>query len=358
MWPSNSLLSAVGIDIPIIQAPMAGAHGVDLVVAVSDAGGLGSLPCAMLNEQQVEEALVQITHRTSNPFSVNFFCHTPELPDPSRDTAWMQQLAGYYEEFQLDPAVPPKAVNRQPFNEGMCTLIERYRPNVVSFHFGLPDQPLLDRVKACGCVVLSSATTVAEATWLETQGCDVIVAQGYEAGGHRGIFLSEDVTTQPGTMSLVPQVTDAVNVPVVAAGGIADGRGITAAFALGAAGVQIGTGYLLTSESLVSDVYRHALRAARDNDTALTNVFSGRPARGIVNRVVRELGPLSEHAPVFPTAGAAVAPLKAAAEKAGSADFSSVWAGQSVTMAQEVDARALTQSLAADALALMHTLSP
>ena len=328
---------------------MAGANGSAMVIAVSEAGGLGSLPCGMLDASEVRAEITAIRQRTTKPFNVNFFCHTPPEPDPDRDAAWKKRLAPYYAELGLDAAAPAPAVNRAPFDEAMCEVVEEHKPAVLSFHFGLPEQALVNRVKASGCLVLGSATTVEEARWLESHGCDAIIAQGYDAGGHRGMFLTDDIATQPGTFALVPQVVDAVQVPVIAAGAIADGRGIAAAFALGATGVLIGTAYLLTPESLITDIYRAALHAARDDQTALTNVFSGRPARGLMNRVMREVGPMSDRAPAYPTAGQALAPLKAKAEAAGSGDFSLLWSGQAASLGREIGAGDLTRELAADA---------
>lgn len=249
-------------------------------------------------------------------------------------------------------------VNRAPFDETMCEIVEDLKPPVVSFHFGLPAEALVIRVKNAGCVVLSTATTVAEARWLEDRGCNAIIAQGYEAGGHRGMFLTEDLASQVGTMALVPLVVDAVKVPVIAAGGVSDGRGVAAALVLGASGVQVGTAYLFTPESLITDLHRAALKDARDRPTALTNVFTGRPARGLVNRIMREVGPMSDLAPAFPTAGGALAPLKAKAEAARSSDFSSLWSGQAVGLGREYDAGALTLQLAEDARRTLAALSP
>ena len=314
MWPDRRLLDLIGIEIPVIQAPMAGANGSAMAIAVSEAGGLGSLPCATLDAANARTEIGVIRRHTTKPLNVNFFCHVPPRPDADRDAAWKDRLAAYYGELGLDASAATPAVNLAPFDEVMCAVVEEHKPELVSFHFGLPTQALLSRVKASGCLVLSSATTVEEARWLEDNGCDAIIAQGYEAGGHRGMFLTDNTATQAGTLALVPQVVDAVKVPVIAAGGIADGRGIAAAFALGAAGVQIGTAYLFTPESLITDLHRAALRAARDDRTALTNVFTGRPARSLLNRIMREVGPMSEAAPAFPTAGGALAPLKAAAE--------------------------------------------
>ncbi len=349
MWPNRELLDLIGIDLPIIQAPMAGANGSAMVIAVSEAGGLGSLPCAMLDAAKARAEIGVIRQQTAKPINVNFFCHTPPEPDPDRDAAWKRRLADYYEELGLDASASAPAVNRAPFDETMCEIVEDLRPEAVSFHFGLPEKGLLGRVKAAGCRVLGSATTVEEARWLEGNGCDAVIAQGYEAGGHRGIFLTDDIATQVGTFALVPQVVDAVKAPVIAAGGIADGRGVAAAFALGAAAVQIGTAYLFTPESLISDLHRTALEAARDDGTALTNLFSGRPARGLMNRIMREIGPMSEMAPAFPMAGGALAPLKAAAEARGASDFTSLWSGQGAGLCQQAGASDLTRRLAEDA---------
>ena len=349
MWPDRRLLDLIGIELPVIQAPLAGANGSAMAIAASEAGGLGSLPCGMLDAAKARAEIGIIRQRTTKPLNVNFFCHTPAKPDPDRDAAWKKRLAAYYTEHGLDASASAPAVNRAPFDGPMCEVVEEHKPEVVSFHYGLPEQALLSRVKASGCLVLSSATTVEEARWLEDHGCDAIIAQGYEAGGHRGMFLTDDIATQPGTFALVPQVVDAVKVPVIAAGGIADGRGVAAAFALGAAGAQIGTAYLLTPESLVTELHRSALRAAGEGQTALTNVFSGRPSRGLMNRVMREVGPMSDQAPAFPTAGRALAPLKAKAEAVGSSDFSSLWAGQAASFGREIGAGDLTRQLAADA---------
>lgn len=349
MWPDRRLLDLIGTELPVIQAPMAGSSGSAMAIAVSEAGGLGSLPCATLDAAKARTEIGVIRQHTTKPLNVNFFCHGPPKPNADRDAAWKDRLATYYTELGLDASAATPAVSLAPFDGAMCEVVEDHKPEVVSFHFGLPEQALLSRVKASGCLVLSSATTVEEARWLEDHGADAIIAQGYEAGGHRGMFLTDDIATQPGTFALVPQVVDAVKVPVIAAGGIADGRGIAAAFALGAAGVQIGTAYLFTPESLITDLHRAALRAARDNQTALTNVFSGRPARGLVNRLMREVGPMSDRAPAFPTAGSALVPLKAKAEAAGASDFSALWSGQAASLGRDIGASDLTRQLAANA---------
>ncbi|AWM86812.1 nitronate monooxygenase family protein [Microvirga sp. 17 mud 1-3] len=358
MWPDRRFQDFFGIELPIIQAPMAGSVGSEMVIAVSEAGGLGSLPCAMLNPEQMRNELGVIRQRTSRPINLNFFCHRPPKADPVREAAWKQRLEGYYVELGLDPQVLVPAAARAPFDDTMCDLVEEFRPEVVSFHFGLPEPTLVKRVKATGAKVVSSATTVDEARWLESQGCDAIIAQGYEAGGHRGIFLTSDISTQAGTMALVPQIVDAVSVPVIAAGGIADARGIVAALALGASAVQIGTAYLFSPEAKVSSIHRNALKRAKDNDTVLTNVFTGRPARGIVNRVVHEVGPMSDLAPVFPLASGALAPIRSKAEAGGSGDFSPLWAGQAAALGREAPAGELTQQLGLDVLAILSRLNP
>lgn len=334
-------------ELPIIQAPMAGVQGSALAVAVSEAGGLGSLPCAMLSMEAMRDELAAIKAQTDKPFNVNFFCHTPPVPDAEREAAWRAALSPYYEEHGIDAGAIPGGAGRAPFSSEVAEVLEAFRPPVVSFHFGLPSADLLARVKAWGAKVLASATTVDEARWLEARGADAVIAQGLEAGGHRGMFLSDDVTSQVGTLALVPQIVRAVKLPVIAAGGIADAQGVAAAMALGAAGVQIGTAYLLCPEATTSAVHRAALKSEAARHTALTNVFSGRPARGIVNRIVQELGPISPIAPEFPLAAAAVAPLRAKAEGRNSGDFSPLWSGQNAGGCKKIPAAQLTRELVA-----------
>jgi len=341
------LQDLLGIELPIIQAPMAGVQGSALAVAVSNAGGLGSLPCALLEVDAMRAELAAIRARTTKPFNVNFFCHAPADPDPEREAAWRAALAPYFAEYGIDAASIPLGPKRSPFNAEAADALADFKPAVVSFHFGLPAADLLARVRSWGAKVLSSATTVDEARWLEARGVDAIIAQGSEAGGHRGMFLSDDVATQIGTLALVPQIARAVKVPVIAAGGIADAGGVAAARALGADGVQVGTAYLLAPEASTSAVHRAVLKTDAARVTALTNVFTGRPARAIVNRLVRELGPMSSAAPAFPLAASAIAALRAAAEGKGSGDFSPLWAGQNTSGCREVAAAVITRELAA-----------
>lgn len=338
----------LGIELPVIQAPMAGVQRSALTIAVSNAGGLGSLPCAMLGLDALRSELEAIRAQTDKPFNINFFCHTPPAVDPAREAAWRKALAPYYGEFGIDPDNIPAGPGRAPFDAEAADLLEGFEPPVVSFHFGLPSPDLVGRVKSWGTKVLSSATTVDEARWLEARGVDAVIAQGVEAGGHRGMFLSDALSTQVGTFALLPQIVAAVKCPVIAAGGIADARGVAAAMALGAAGVQVGTAYLLCPEAETTAIHRLALKSESARHTALTNVFTGRPARGIVNRIIREVGPISPAAPAFPLATAAIAPIRAKAEGAGSGDFSPLWSGQNASGCREIPAGELTRALAGE----------
>jgi nitronate monooxygenase len=327
---------------------MAGVQGSALTVAVSNAGGLGSLPCAMLGPDAMRKELATICAQTTEPFNVNFFCHAQPEPSAEQETIWRAALSPYFAEFGIDPSTIPAGPGRSPFSSEAAEVLSEFQPAVVSFHFGLPPADLLARVRGWGAKVLSSATTVDEALWLEAHGVDAVIAQGLEAGGHRGIFLSEDLNTQVGTFALVPQIVRAVKIPVIAAGGISDAKAVAAAMALGAAGVQVGTAYLLCSEVTTSAVHRAALKSDAARVTALTNLFTGRPARSIVNRLMRELGYISAAAPPFPLAASAIAPLRAKAEGLASGDFSPLWAGQNTTGCKEISAGLLTQELARD----------
>jgi len=350
-WPDRRILDLLGIELPIVQAPMAGAATSAMVIAVAEVGGLGSLPCAILSGDQMRTELRTVRERTSKPVNMNFFCHRTPSIDAARETAWRRRLKPYYVELGLDPEMTTKTPAIEPFGGAHCELVEELKPEIVSFHFGLPDKGLVTRVKKTGAKILSSATTVEEARWLEENGCDAVIAQGAEAGGHRGTFLSDDISSQPGTLALVPQVVDAIGLPVIAAGGIADARGIVAAFALGAAAVQIGTSYLFCPEAHVAPAHRRALAAEGADQTVLTNIFSGRPARVILNRIVRELGPMSDLAPPFPLAGGALGPLRAKSEPSGSADFIPLWSGQAARLGRDLPAGELTKWLAKKALA-------
>jgi nitronate monooxygenase len=339
------LTEALGIEVPIVQAPMAGSSDSALAIEVARAGGLGSVPCALLNADAIRREVGKIRQRTQRPINLNFFCHTMPVDDAEQQATWASMLALYHAELGVALDRRPAGAVRLPFDEGACEIVEELRPAVVSFHFGMPDPALVERVRAAGATILGSATSVEEARWLEEHGSDVVIAQGAEAGGHRAMFLTSDVAAQIGTMALVPQVVDAVSVPVIATGGIADARGIAAALMLGADGVQIGTGFLLCPEAITSDLHRQALQDRTETRTVLTNVFTGRPARSVVNRAITELGPMSNRVPPFPVAATALATLRAVAEQRGSSDFTALWSGQAAALAKAVPAGQLVREL-------------
>lgn len=356
MWPDTRLLDLFGIELPIVQAPMANSSAVDMAVAVANAGGLGSFPCAALTDDKIADGVAAIRAKTNRPINLNFFCHKPAPPDEARDAAWLARLAPYYAELGVEmPKLPLKA-SIIPFTEKTCAVVEQIAPKVVSFHFGLPEPALVARVKQAGCKVISSATSLREAVWLAEAGVDAIIAQGAEAGGHRGMFLETDVATQIGTFSLMQQIVNALPLPVIAAGGIGDGRGIAAAFALGASGVQIGTAYLCCPEATTSKLHREAL-ADPGRDTVIADVLSGRPARGVLKRFIKEQGPINPAHPAYPLATPALAPLRAKAEANGSGDFSWFWSGQGPTPRPGIGAGELTRTLAAEAQAELRKLA-
>jgi nitronate monooxygenase len=354
-WPDRRVLDLLKIEIPIIQAPMAGADSVALARSVSSTGALGSLACPLLSPDGVRDAVRALRDGMSRPFNLNFFCHAMETPDAAARERWKAFLKPHYDRLGLEIEAVAESRLRLPFNDEMCAVVEEVRPEVVSFHFGLPSPDLLDRIRKHDIKILSTATTVREAKWLEERGCDAVIVQGAEAGGHRAMFLEANVAAQTGLFALLPQVVDAVSIPVIAAGGIADARGVVAAFALGASAVQIGTAYLFCPEANISPLYRRALEAASETGTAVTNLFSGRPARGILNRFVAEAGPMSEAALAFPYAATLVAPLRAASEKAGSPDYMQMWAGQASGLVKPMPADEFTRKLAAEALERLRT---
>lgn len=361
MWPNARITELLEIEHPIILSPMSLIGSPELAASVCNAGGLGSIGCAMLSPEAATDEVRTLRRLTDKPFSLNFFCHTAMDLDPVVAGMWLEQMLPYYREFGIEADRDAPRLVVHSFSEEMCRLVEDVRPAVVSFHFGLPMQDFVSRIKASGSLIMSSATSVEEAVWLEEFGADIIVAQGIEAGGHRGSFLAADVDnailSQLGTFALVPQIADAVNVPVVAAGGIADGRGIAAAFALGAAGVQLGTAYLPCPETRISPLYREALRTSRSGRTVLTNVFTGRPARVFANRLVEDAGPISKLAPAFPHAMYATAKLATETQKKGLADFSPFWAGQASPLGRELPGKALTFELVEEARQCFLNLS-
>jgi len=346
MASTSALTTLISSRYPLIQAPMAGAQGSTLALAVCAAGGVGSLPAAMLSAEALQAELQVLRAQAAGPWNVNFFCHTPPESDPAAESRWREALRPFYEEAGIDPASVPAGGGRVPFSHAVADIVEAFAPPVVSFHFGLPAPDLLARVKGWGSVVLSSATTVEEALWLQAHGADAVIAQGLEAGGHRGMFLTSELGSQMGTLALLPQIVAAVKLPVIAAGGIADATGVRAAMALGAAAVQVGTAYLCCPEATTSALHRQALMSDAARHTELTTLFSGRPARGIVNRLMRELGPLHPAVPAFPTATAAVAPLRAHFETLGRTDCSPLWSGQNASGCRAAPAAEITAALA------------
>ena len=357
-WPNRRLLDLLTLEIPIIQAPMAGADSIALARSVSSTGALGSLACALLDPSSVREAVRALREGRDGrerPINLNFFCHTMAVLDSAANEGWKKFLGPHYEQLGLNLEAVGESRLRLPFDEEMCEVVEEVKPEVVSFHFGLPTPALMGRLKKQNVKILSSATSVEEASWLEDHGCDAVIVQGLEAGGHRAMFLETVVAAQAGLFALLPQVVDAVSIPVIAAGGIADARGVVAAFALGASGVQLGTAYLFCPEANVSPLYRQALQEATATGTAITNLFSGRPARGIRNRYLDEAGPMSQSALAFPHAATLVAPLRAASERAGSLDYMQLWAGQSARLGKAMPADQFTRELAAEALTRLHS---
>ena len=346
------LATLLGTQWPLIQAPMAGAQGPELAIVVAKAGALGSLPGAMLDAAALHAQLQTLQAAGLASFNVNFFCHSAPSITPDQATRWQQVLAPAYQHWGLQVPTSVPTPSRFPFNQAMAEVLAQYRPRVVSFHFGLPDPALLAFVRSWGAVVLSSATTVQEAQHLQAQGVDAAIAQGLEAGGHRGSFLHPDpvaaLADQAPLASLLPAMVQAVRCPVIAAGGIHDAQGVARAMRLGAQGVQVGTAYLLCDQAETSALHRAALQdPAYHAHTAPTNLFTGRPARGMVNHAMRELGALHPDAPAFPLATAAWGPLRAAAEAQGLPDFTPLWAGEGAPHCRTQDAKALIEQLIA-----------
>ncbi|MEM7426431.1 MAG: nitronate monooxygenase [Pseudomonadota bacterium] len=357
MWPTTALMDLLGIDVPIIQAPMAGSTTPELAAAVSNAGGLGSLGCAFMSPERTGEELAKTMMATNRSINANFFVHEPPADKPDRNAKMAELMRPYLDEFGIED-VPPFEATNFPFDEDMLQVMLELRPRVVSFHFGLPAQHMVQALKEAGVIVLSSATTVREARALEEGGCDAVIAQGWEAGGHRGTFASTMDAARVGTFALVPQIVDAVSIPVIAAGGIADGRGIAAAFALGASGVQPGTAFLTTEEAATTAVHRKALLEAEDEDTRLTRAFSGRPARGITNRYLEQMAPFDEELPDFPILNTVTGPLRKASTQAGSPDFVALWSGQAMSLNRTMPAKDLMDTMVEEARAAFAALAP
>jgi nitronate monooxygenase len=343
-WPDRRFADLLGSRLPLIAAPMAGAGGVDLAVGAIEGGAVGSLPCALLTPEQIRSQVSEVRARAAGPLNLNFFCHA--MPKEADDSAWRALLHPFYEELGVEPA--PVGPLRRTFDAAMCAAVEDARPELVSFHFGLPDEALLTRVRATGVRILGNATTLAEARVLAARGVDAIIAQGWEAGGHAGRFLGAPIEEAMGLMALAPQIADATGLPVIAAGAIADGRSIAAALILGATAVQIGTAYLYCPESLIGPTHRAGLIGEGAEHTGFTNLFSGGLARGLPTRLTDALGRVRPEAPPFPLASAALAPLAKATD-----GFAPLWAGQAARLGRSLPARELTETLGREALALL-----
>ena len=346
MWESNALTELLHLRYPIIQAPMAGVTTPELTTAVSNTGALGSHGCALHSPTALEKDLASIRRGTNATYNINFFVH-PEPEFDARASEGMRALlARPYAELGLD--VPEAQPPIPSFNQDHLDVLLNAPPTVISFHFGLPAQEIVDKLKGVGCRLLACATTVEEARVLEDRGAAAIIAQGYEAGGHRGTFISSYEAGNTGTLALVPMVVDAVTVPVIAAGGIVDGRGIAAALMLGASGVQLGTAFLTCPEAATTTVHRNALTQRKGLMTALTTAFSGRPARGIENQFMREMAGHEDTFPPFPIPNGLTSPLRQASAIANSPDFLPLWAGQAYPLIRTMPAANLVETLVAE----------
>ena len=353
-WPETPLTELLGLSLPIVLAPMAGSGTPELAAAVSDAGGLGSLGCGSAEPAAIPQMVAQMRRRTEGPFNLNFFAHRAPVPDPGIRSRAVERLAPYYRELGI---APPADAAEQPgpgFSDAALQALLASPPPVVSFHFGLPELDTVARLKGAGCRILATATSVAEARALEADGVDAVIAQGWEAGGHRGAAEIEDAGSGVGLMALLPQVVDAVSVPVIAAGGIADGRGIAAALMLGASGVQLGSAFLSCPEAGISAAHRRAIATARDSDTTLTLAYSGRPCRLRRNRYVTEMARDTVPVPDFPLTYALTAPLRAAEDPERSEDFQFFLYGQGAAMNRAIPAAVLVATLAAETAAALR----
>lgn len=356
MWPQNKLTERLGIDVAIIQAPMAGAGTPALSAAVSNAGGLGSLGFGTVSPETSAGEISDHMKMSNRPLNANFFCHD-EPEDVSTGSAAMRdRMQAWYDTLGLGP-VPAASVPYGTFGAAHVEMIQTLRPSVISFHFGLPEQSLFEAVRDTGATILCSATTVGEARWLEAQGVDAIIAQGTEAGGHRGTFKGADITAQPGLFALLPQITAAVKLPVIAAGGIVDGRTIAAALILGASAVQIGTAFLRCPETKIHPAHRKALAEAHDDGTRLTRLFTGKPARSLVNRYMEAFEDSEDQTAPYPSQISLSAPLKKATPDSEMGDVISLWSGQSAALTRELPASELVDLLVAETDEVLNRLA-
>jgi nitronate monooxygenase len=345
MWQDTRLTELLGLEVPIIQAPMLGSTTPALAAAVSNAGGLGSIGGAAMTADQVKGLGAELRALSNGAFNLNFFAHRAPKRDEAARRRAADRLEPWYARFEL--GAPPVDLKEPwpPFGEAVLEALLVLAPPVVSFHFGLPEGNAVARLQATGSRVICTATTVAEARSLEADGVDAIIAQGWEAGGHRGAFEIEGDDVGVGLMSLLPQMVDAVAVPVIAAGGIADGRGIAAALMLGASGVQMGTAFLSCPETNIPDIHRRGLAEATDESTRLTRAHSGRPARGRNTRYFAEMAKHAPALPEFPLMYSLSAPLRSAEDTDQSLDFQFLLYGQSAPMGRSLPASELMARL-------------
>jgi len=357
MWPTSQLTDILGITYPIIQAPMAIVTTPALAAAVAKAGGLGGFGCAVLSGDEIIQQVTEYRALTNNahPIHLNFFTHNRPERDPGREQYARELVKPFYDGFGFAD-VPEPVEPFLPFGDETLDAVLAAKAEVVSFHFGLPAQRYVDKLRQERTLIMGCATTVGEAKVLAERGVDVICAQGWEAGGHRGTFDAPYAGGSVGTLALVPQIVDAVEIPVTAAGGICDGRGIAAALALGASGVQIGTAFLRCPESNVTDPHRAALRTARDEDTRLTRAFSGGLARGLRNSYLDALAPHDDALPPFPLMNPLSKPLRAASADADVPDCLPLWAGQGAPMTRDAGAGALVAALVSETEAILSRL--
>lgn len=349
--PTNSLLTLLGIDLPIIQAPMAGVSTAALAAAVSNAGGLGSLGLGSSSVEQAREQIRLLKTATDKPFNVNFFCHQPAQVDHQQEQQWLERLRPYFSEFSVEPpqhiAADYESFLLQP---AMLEMLLEERPPVVSFHFGLPEQGVIDALKQAGIRLLGCATQLAEAQAIEAAGLDAIIAQGYEAGGHRGVFNPE-TDLQLGLLALLAQLTKHCSLPLIAAGGIMNGQAIATVQRMGASAAQLGTAFVACPESSANAAYRAVLCSEQAARTGVTQVISGRPARGIINRMHTEIAQYSEELPAYPIAYSAAKALYAAAQRHNNNGFAPFWAGQAASLIRVMPAAELVATLSAECAA-------
>ncbi len=342
----------LGLDSPLIQAPMAGETAtVALALAASQAGALGSIGAPYYSPQKLREAIRSLKSGTSRAFNINLFMPLPWSIDPARVAAYQAEIARAHAELGL-PAPELPAQIEESFEAQVAVVLEE-APPVFSFTFGQPEAGLVQALHECNIYIIGTATTVAEALALQARGVDAVVAQGMEAGGHRGSFLKPVSQSLIGTMALVPQIVDAVDIPVIAAGGIGDGRGVAAALCLGAQGVALGSSFLLSDEAGTSAAYRAALQAEGNDETSLTKAFSGRYARGLRNDFLLRLEGREDAIPDFPIPNALSRPMRQAAAKAGKADYLSLWAGQAAALARPEPVAAIVARVVAQAEAVL-----